>query len=255
MTNRSHLNTSLPLQTSLQHAARDCFTALEHRIASLVGDEPLSADHADRNELLEQKHVLSSQMEELRATMRNVQEDGEHCSDQARQFEAEGALDLIKVAAQRDKLQTLREQLQRSRQQAVEHRRAERELRAEIERAKATFHEVISVELEVQPILRSEQFRMAQEACAAGQLSATRSASCGKWCRILQLELRPRWMKSLAWSKPTNGQLRRCPALRSAGVRRASNGGACCGAARPRCSCRWNRAPRQGRAIRKKPTP
>ena len=34
---RSHLNTSLPLQTSLQHAARDCFTALEHRIASLVG--------------------------------------------------------------------------------------------------------------------------------------------------------------------------------------------------------------------------
>ncbi|CAJ1350928.1 unnamed protein product, partial [Effrenium voratum] len=156
MTNRSHLNTSLPLQTSLQHAARDCFTALEHRIASLVGDEPLSADHADRNELLEQKHVLSSQMEELRATMRNVQEDGEHCSDQARQFEAEGALDLIKVAAQRDKLQTLREQLQRSRQQAVEHRRAERELRAEIERAKATFHEVISVELEVQAAVRNE---------------------------------------------------------------------------------------------------
>ena len=28
------------------------------------------------------------------------EEDGEHCSNEARQFEAEGALDYIKVAAQ-----------------------------------------------------------------------------------------------------------------------------------------------------------
>eukprot|EP00913_Durusdinium_trenchii_P003977 g3683.t1 len=108
---------------------------------------------------------LSSQMEELRATMRNVQEDSERSSDEARQCEAEAALDLSQLAALslgqpllvaidhdrvvvKDQLQTLREQIQRSKQQQVEHRRAERELRVEMDRAKATFQETKMLEID-----------------------------------------------------------------------------------------------------------
>ncbi|CAL1157584.1 unnamed protein product [Cladocopium goreaui] len=130
---------------------------LEHGVAMLVGDmdHSLSTD-ADRKVLLERKQLLSSQMEELRATMRQVQEDSERSSDEARQCEAEAALELSKVAALRDKVQTLLQQIQRSQQQALEHRRAERDLRVEMERAKGTFQEVISVEMDVQMAIRNE---------------------------------------------------------------------------------------------------
>ena len=60
------------------------------------------------------------------------------------------------MARRRDKVQTLQEQLGRSRQQAFEHLRAERELLVEMDRAKATYQEVISVELDVQQAVRNE---------------------------------------------------------------------------------------------------
>ncbi|CAE7265266.1 unnamed protein product [Symbiodinium sp. CCMP2592] len=149
--------TSLPLQKTGMQRMRECLSALETGLVTVIsGHVEPSGDHADRCGLLQQKQQLSSQMETLRATMRHVQEDGEHCSNEARQFEAEGALDYIKVAAQRDKLQTLREQIRRSKLQAAEHRRAERELRTEVDRAKATFQEVLSVESDVQAAVRNE---------------------------------------------------------------------------------------------------
>ena len=79
---------------------RDAVKSLEKGIESLVGDISVDADE-ERKELLEQKQLLSGRMEELRATMREVQEESEKSSDEARRMEAEAALELCKVVALR----------------------------------------------------------------------------------------------------------------------------------------------------------
>lgn len=78
----------------------DARKALEKGIETFLSDISVSCD-SERKALLEQKQLLSARMEELRATMRHVQEDSEQSSDEARRMEAEAALELCKVVALR----------------------------------------------------------------------------------------------------------------------------------------------------------
>eukprot|EP00931_Biecheleriopsis_adriatica_P060263 TRINITY_DN36176_c0_g1_i1.p1 TRINITY_DN36176_c0_g1~~TRINITY_DN36176_c0_g1_i1.p1 ORF type:complete len:281 (+),score=76.01 TRINITY_DN36176_c0_g1_i1:123-845(+) len=137
---------------------------LEKACKAAVGEpcEPSWEEHADRSELLSQKQSLGHDMEELRATMRRLQEDGERCSNEARECEAVGALDLVRASVHRDKLATLRAQIRRSRQQSCEHFEAVQELRAELGRAAATYQEVSSLEGEMQSAVEIEIAQLQQ---------------------------------------------------------------------------------------------
>ncbi|CAK9017761.1 unnamed protein product [Durusdinium trenchii] len=199
MDTERHKIPALPLK-------HDVRKSLESGIAALLSDiSPASTEHAECRRLLEQKQLLSSQMEELRATMRNVQEDSERSSDEARQCEAEAALDLSQLAALKDQLQTLREQIQRSKQQQVEHRRAERELRVEMDRAKATFQEVISVEMDVQIAIRSEIGQLQQVVqdletrIETKMLEIDRLEQANTWARSEVFASGTRWRQQLLW--------------------------------------------------------
>eukprot|EP00933_Yihiella_yeosuensis_P072826 TRINITY_DN81364_c0_g1_i1.p1 TRINITY_DN81364_c0_g1~~TRINITY_DN81364_c0_g1_i1.p1 ORF type:complete len:340 (-),score=101.41 TRINITY_DN81364_c0_g1_i1:271-1290(-) len=118
--------------------------------------------HEDRSSLLTQKKSLGSQMEELRATMRSVQEDGEVCTNELREFEIAQALDEVLIAAKRDELATLKEQLKRARQQGAEHAAVEQELRNELERASATYEDLVTGEAETQRAVRQEIAQLQQ---------------------------------------------------------------------------------------------
>ncbi|CAE8611281.1 unnamed protein product, partial [Polarella glacialis] len=135
----------------VQRSISQCLAVLDQGRSAFVGevnaaDESLYAqENYDRSVLLKQKQALGFRMEELRATMRRVQEDGELCITAAREEAALHSLDLVLAAGQRDELTVLKQQLARSRQQNSEHLQAEQELRAELARTSATFQDAVAV--------------------------------------------------------------------------------------------------------------
>mmetsp|Transcript_28463 Transcript_28463/g.94486 ORF Transcript_28463/g.94486 Transcript_28463/m.94486 type:complete len:483 (-) Transcript_28463:30-1478(-) len=114
------------------------------------------SQHDARNTLLEEKQVLASAMEKLRATMRTLQEEGELCTVKARSSAAHlMAVECLKFATQ-DELDKVHGQLHRSLEQVSEHKEARKRLQQQLEGCAIAFSEAVSQEAEAQDVMRHE---------------------------------------------------------------------------------------------------
>lgn len=128
------------------------FTSVEDLIAA---EGPVHG-RAVRHRLLEDKRVLATSMENLRATMRTLQEDGECCTTRARSSAGRLLATECERLAVEDELEKVRGQLRRSRVQISEHVQAGECLARRLEACAGAFSEAISQEVESQEAVRHE---------------------------------------------------------------------------------------------------
>lgn len=134
----------------------------EDPIAAASPGAEVEAQHRARALLLEEKRALGTSMEELRATMRALQEDGEWCMVRTRSSAAQLMATESVAFATRDELEKVRSQLRRSREQISEHQEARAQLKQQLEACAIAFGEAVSQEAEAQEAMRQEVDQLRQ---------------------------------------------------------------------------------------------
>lgn len=157
----------VPSQSAWLHAQMaQSLQALESVKTGLLGGETVAAvvasskteddGYGKRHDLLDGKKSLATAMEQLRATMRNLQENGEMFMTQERASAADHlAVESVQFATQ-DELRKTKSQLGRSREQSEEHRGAKTRLKQQLEACAIAFGEAIQAESEAQEAMRQE---------------------------------------------------------------------------------------------------
>jgi len=162
-----------PGQTlTVAQMAATCMSTLETVRMSMIGTEDakvasspgahVEAQQQARCTLLEDKRVLGSAMEELRSTMRALQEGGERCTFRSRTCAARLLATRALTAASRDEVCKVQAQLRRAREQLAEHRSAKSRVQEELLLSAAAFGEALSQEAEANICMRQEVDQLTQ---------------------------------------------------------------------------------------------
>lgn len=125
-------------------------------------DASMEAQGETRCALLAEKRNLGASMEELRATMRSVQEQCERCTVETRSTTALQASARTLLVSTLDELSKVHAQLRRSTQQAADHIEARRRLTQALSESADNFQTFIAQEVEAQSAIQHEVVQLQQ---------------------------------------------------------------------------------------------
>jgi len=149
-----------------EERAAECLKILDGARAEIAGFETgtpaMAASGEARRKLLSEKRALGAVMEELRATMRSVQEQCEQCTVETRNTAAMEASAQTLTLAVSDDLRKVRGQLQRAAQQVAEHLEAQGRLGQELSQCAEAFHGIVAQELEAHAAVEHEVLQLQQ---------------------------------------------------------------------------------------------
>lgn len=131
------------------------------KVAASPGAEVEAQQHS-RRALLEDKKLLGTAMEELRSTMRALQEEGERCTVRSRSSAARFLATKSLATASQDEIEKIHGQLRRAREQLAEHTEARSRLQEELHLCATAFGEAVAVEVEAHAGMRQEVEQLTQ---------------------------------------------------------------------------------------------
>lgn len=146
----------------LSHARETALGPQETGDLAELGAPAAQAQHEARCALLSEKRTLGSAMEELRATMRSVQEDIERYVTETSVFTAQQSAAGAKNSTARDELEKVQGQLQRARQQSAEHMRSRVRMQQELPRCASVFQKLLDQESEAHGAVQHEVGQLQQ---------------------------------------------------------------------------------------------
>lgn len=142
--------------SQILEAARAYALGPESPAAAASAGPQVEAQHQKRQGLLEEKRLLAVTMEELRSTMRGLQEEGEKATAAAHSSSVRALATRTMVFASQDELDKVREQIRRSREQVAQHAEANGRLTRELHSCTAAFSEAIAAEMDSHANIQQE---------------------------------------------------------------------------------------------------
>mmetsp|Transcript_131461 Transcript_131461/g.408678 ORF Transcript_131461/g.408678 Transcript_131461/m.408678 type:complete len:260 (-) Transcript_131461:45-824(-) len=125
-------------------------------------DASMEAQGEARGNLLAEKRSVGGSMEELRATMRSVQEQCERCTVETRNSTAMYASSRTMLVSTHDELAKVHAQLRRATQQASDHLEARRRLGHALTDCAESFQNIIGQEVEAHAAIQNEVLQLQQ---------------------------------------------------------------------------------------------
>jgi len=147
--------------STLEHVRR-CMVGTENPLVAASPGAEVEAQQQARRALLEEKRVLGNAMEELRSTMRGLQEDGERCIHSSRTSASRLLASRALTSASQDEVNKVKGQLRRSREQVAEHVEATMQLREELQLCAGAFSDAVSQEADAHVAMRQEVEQLTQ---------------------------------------------------------------------------------------------